>query len=326
MKAALILNIVILIAVFALVFSLWCCCVFAWLGVYLGRLKKIQQRLGLAKIEATDESKMLRLWRDSQESSREGRITELSMLKKKLRRLANDAGWHVPINTILLGLGGVSLLTAVIGYVFTGSTLVAIACVLVIVSGFSAYTGRRINKRAALFETQLVEALGIAARSLRAGHPLSGSFQLVSEEIGPPLGDIFYRICQEQALGLDIKDSIRMVAADTSNAELRLFATAVAIQLQSGGNLADLMDSLQGVIRTRIKLTRRVRILTAQTNLSARILIALPILLFFLLNIISPKYMAPLYTTTTGGYVLALTIVSVLAGWLIMKRLSVIRF
>ena len=326
MKAAAILNIIILIAVFVLVFSLWCCCVFVWFGVYLGRLKKIQQRLGLAKSEATDESKMLRLWRDTQESSGEGRFGEFTILKKRLRRLSNDAGWHVHINTILLGLGGVSLLAAIIGFILTGSKLVSVACVLIVVTGFSAFMQRRINKRAALFESQLVEALGIAARSLRAGHPLSGSFQLVSEEIGPPLGDVFYRICQEQALGLDVKDSIRAIAAETSNSELRLFATAVAIQLQSGGNLADLMDSLQNVIRTRIKLTRRVRVLTAQTNLSARILIMMPIFLFFLLNIISPRYMAPLYNTKEGPYVLALTIISVLVGWVIMKRLSVLRF
>jgi tight adherence protein B len=326
MKTAFILNIIILVAVFALVFSLWCFCVFVWLGQYISRLKKIQQRLGLIRREAADESKMLRLWRDTQESARAGRATAFTAIQNKLKRIANDAGWHASVHTVLLGLSGVSLLTAIVLFVLTGNLLVAFAGILVVVFGFNAYTGRRINKRAALFESQLVDALGIAARSLRAGHPLSGSFQLISEEIGPPLGDVFYRICQEQALGVDVRKSIRDVAAETSNSELRLFATAVAIQLQSGGNLADLMDSLGNVIRARIRLTRRVRVLTAQTNLSASILIALPVFLFFLLNILSPKYMSTFYNTTIGPYILAGTMVSVLLGWWIMKRLSVLRF
>jgi len=326
MKAALILNIIILVTVFALVFSLWCFCVFVWLGQYLSRLKSIQQRLGLIKSETADESKMLRLWRDTQASAQAGQVELVSTFQKKLKRIANDAGWHVSINTVLLGLGGACFLTGIIAFVLTNSILVAFAGALVVISGFSAYTRRRIDKRADLFESQLIDALGIAARSLRAGHPLAGSFQLIAEEIGPPLGDVFYRICKEQELGVDMKNSIRSAAEETSNSELKFFASAVAIQLQSGGNLADLMDSLSAVIRARVRLARRVRVLTAQTNFSARILIAMPIILFLLLNIISPKYMAPMYTTTTGRYILTATIISVLLGWWIMKKLSVLRF
>jgi tight adherence protein B len=86
------------------------------------------------------------------------------------------------------------------------------------------------------------------------------------------------------------------------------------------------MDSLSAVIRARVRLARRVRVLTAQTNFSARILMAMPVILFILLNILNPNYMAPMYQTTTGKYILAVTIVSVLLGWWLMKRLSVLRF
>jgi tight adherence protein B len=305
---------------------LWCFCVFVWLEQYLSRLKNIKQRLGLIKSETADESKMIRLWRDTQESVQAGQVGAVSTLQKKLKRIANDAGWRVSINTVLLGLSGACLLTGISAFVLTNSILVAFAGVLVGISGFSAYTRRRIDKRADLFESQLIDALGIAARSLRAGHPLASSFQLIAEEVGPPLGDVFYRICKEHEMGVDMKNSIRSAAEETSNSELKFFASAVAIQLQSGGNLADLMDSLSAVIRARVRLAKRVRVLTAQTNFSARILIAMPIILFLLLNIISPKYMAPMYTTTTGRYILTATIISVLLGWWIMKKLSVLRF
>ncbi len=319
-------NIIILVTVFALVFSLWCFCVFVWLGQYLSRLKNIQQRLGLITSETADESKMLRLWRDAQESERAGKVEVVATLQKKLKRIANDAGWHVSINTVLLGLSGACLLTGIFIFVLTNSILAAFFGALAVIFGFSVYTQRRIDKRADLFESQLVDALGIAARSLRAGHPLVGSFQLIAEEIGPPLGDVFYRICKEQELGVDMRNSIRSAAEETSNSELKFFASAVSIQLQSGGNLADLMDSLSAVIRARVRLARRVRVLTAQTNFSARILIAMPIILFLLLSIVNPKYMAPMYATTTGQHILIGTIISVLLGWWIMKKLSVLRF
>ncbi len=324
MNAATILNIVILVTVFALVFSLWCFCVFAWFGQYLSRLKNIQQRLGLGV--SADESKMLRLWRDTQESEQTGKVGAISKLQRKLKRIANDAGWQASVEAVLLGVGGGCLLAGILMYLLTGSILVALVSALVVISLFSAYTQRRIDKRADLFERQLIDALGIAARSLRAGHPLAGSFQLIAEEIGPPLGDVFYHICKEQELGVDMKDSIETAGKETSNAELKFFASAVAIQLQSGGNLADLMDSLSAVIRARVKLARRVRVLTAQTNFSARILIAMPIILFLVLNVVSPNYMAPMTNTQTGRYILTATIFSVLMGWWMMKKLSVLKF
>jgi tight adherence protein B len=171
-----------------------------------------------------------------------------------------------------------------------------------------------------------VDSLGIAARALRAGHPLVGAFQLVAQEVGDPLAKIFGEICQEQALGLDLEGSIRRVADASHNADLKLFATAVSIQLSSGGNLAELMDTLANVMRSRIRLHRRVRVLTAQTNTSTRILIILPIALFTILNIIAPEYMELFYTTRPGWYLLTGTVVSVLFGMWLMAKMSVIRY
>jgi tight adherence protein B len=153
-----------------------------------------------------------------------------------------------------------------------------------------------------------------------------GAFQLISEEIEEPLKDIFLRICQEQLLGLDLKDSIQKVAKGSYNQELKFFATAVAIQLQSGGNLADLMDSLASVIRSRIKLNRRVRVMTAATQFSKKVLISLPIMMFFLLDILNPEYMNPLYTTMAGRVMLISGSLSILFGAWIMNRMCILHF
>jgi tight adherence protein B len=325
MEAERIINIIIMAAIFGLIFSVWCICIFLWLGQYLIRLQSVQKRLGIIKKE-TEEAQTLRLWRETKQDRDNIILPGKLTLEERMETLRYSAGWSAPANTILLRVVGVAVLSLVVTYLLGGGILIGLGISIAIVIVFWSYTKMRINRQSALFERQLVDALGISARALRAGLPLLSSFQLISEEISKPVGDIFSRICHEQMLGLDMKDSIRKVARNVYNPELKLFATAVAIQLQSGGNLADLMDSLAAVIRARMRLNRRVRILTAQTQLSKRILIALPIILFLTLNLVSPEYMQTFYTTTSGRYMLAVMVAMVLLGTWIMNRLAVLRF
>jgi tight adherence protein B len=186
------------------------------------------------------------------------------------------------------------------------------------------YTQNLIMKRANLFERQLVDALGVAARALRAGHPLVGAFQLISEEIGEPLGKVFSQIYHQQAFGSDLRESIRGAAKANRNNEFKLFATAVTVQLQSGGNLADLMDSLSSVVRARIRLNKRIRVLTAQTQFSKAILVAMPFIMFILLNLMNREYMEPLYTTREGNLMLLIMFVNILIGsWMMSKMIKI---
>jgi len=319
------INIIAMMAVFGLVFSIWCICIFLWFGKYISRLQSVQTRLGVARKE-TDESHTLRLWRESQQQTVTGFSEQKLNLQERMERLRRAAGWNMPALVVILGVIAAAVLGLMGIYFFTGRATWAFGTSIVILVLFWYYTQYRISKNSALLETQLVDALGIAARALRAGHPLLGAFQMISEEIDEPLKDIFLRICQEQMLGLDLKDSIQKVARGNYNHELKFFATAVSIQLQSGGNLADLMDSLASVIRARIKLNKRVRVMTAQTRFNKRLLIALPILMFFLLDILNPEYMQPLYTTTTGRTMLLITTASILLGAWIMNRMCILRF
>jgi tight adherence protein B len=318
------INVITMIAIFGLVFSIWCICIVLWFGKYIISLRSVQKRLGIATKE-TDESHTLRLWRETQQStatSSEDRLT----LQQRLEMLRRSAGWRMPVLTVFLGVILAALLGLVAVYFATGRITWAFGVSIAVLIGFWNLTQRRISKNASLLEIQLVDALGIAARALRAGHPLLGAFQMISEEIEEPLRDIFLRICQEQMLGLDLKDSILKVARTSYNAELKFFATAIAIQLQSGGNLADLMDSLASVIRDRIKLNKRVRVMTAQTQFNKKILISLPIIMFFLLDFLNPQYMEPLYTTSQGRIMLIVTTVSVLFGAWVMNRMCILRF
>jgi tight adherence protein B len=313
------------ISAFVLVFSVWCICVVIWLGRYLLHAKSMRERLGIVE-KKTSESQTLHLWREAYKDIRAAGPKEKQKLRERLERLRNDAGWQAPVKVIILGLTGTAGLAFVITYALAGRVVFGLCASAGVVAVFWAYTKTRVSKRAELFEKQLVDALGIAARALRAGHPLVGAFRLISEKIPEPLGPVFYQVCQEQALGLDQKDSLRKAANQTQNSELKLFATAVAIQLTSGGNLAELMDSLALVMRARIRLNRRVRVITAQTQFSKNVLIALPFLLFFLLNFVNAEYMRPFYDTRSGRYLLVTAAAIVLFGTWIMNRMAVLRY
>ncbi len=320
-----ILNTILTYAVFGLVLSAWSICVMLWVVQYIRRQQQLRKRLGVGGLEAR-RSQALQLWRAQREGRRRPSQARKETLFERLERLRLDAGWKAPAPVVLLGVTIAAGLAFTATYALGYGAWLAVGVAIAIPAVFWVTTKKRIAAHVALFERQFVDSLGIAARALRAGHPLIGAFQLVAHEVGDPISKIFGEVCQEQALGLDLESSIRRVADTSRNADLKLFATAVRIQLNSGGNLAELMDTLANVMRSRIRLHRRVRVLTAQTNMSKRILIGLPILLFVILNIIAPDYMALFYADWRGRCLLAGTVASVVLGAWLMEKISIIRY
>lgn len=319
------LNTILMTAVFVLVFSTWSISVILWFIQYVRRQRQMRKRLGIADTD-TQQTQALQLWREEYVARSETGQVERRSLRSQLEKLKVDAGWKAPAPIVLLSVLSMAALVVVVAATLGVGMWIGLAGAVVVMTLFWVATERRIASRVALFERQFVDALGIAARALRAGHPLVGAFQLISQEVDDPLGSIFGDICQEQALGLDLKDSIQRVAATNHNVDLKLFATAVSIQMDSGGNLAELMDTLATVMRSRTQLHRRVRVLTAQTQMSKRILMGLPILLFILLNMLAPAYMQTFYQTWTGRYMLAGMVTSILLGAWLMSRISVLRY
>ena len=322
------INIIIMVVVFGLFFSVWGICICLWIVQYLRKVRSARTKLGIDNQQKgkRDESGVLRLWYDSHQDDAPVESQKKTTFSEKMRRIREQTGWHAPIRTLILRILAIIFLVSIITYLISGSIATALGAPIVVMFIIWCYIQKTITKQTALFERQLADALGISSRALRAGHPLVGTFQLIADEIGEPLGIIFARICQEQSLGVGLKDSIRKVAQTTYNAELKLFATAISIQFQSGGNLADLMDRLASVIRARMRLNQRIRVITAQTQFSKKVLIALPIVLFFLLNVVNAEYMLPLYHTTVDKIMLTIGCSSVLMGSWAMNRLAKVSF
>lgn len=319
------INAILMASVFVLVLSAWGICVTLWLLQYFRRRRELRGRLGI--VDATAQrSRTFQLWQDEQRKVRGQQTRKRLTISQRLERLRLDAGWKSPAHVVILAIVGLAVLALGACLMFGYGLWLSLAATSTVIIVFWIVTKRRIRARVTLFERQLVDSLGIAARALRAGHPLSGCFQLVSEEIDEPIGPIFGEICQEQALGVDLRESLQRVASAGGNPDLKLFATAVGIQLRTGGNLAELMDTLAGVMRSRMQLHRRVRVLTAQAHMSKQILIGLPIFMFVLMNIIAPDYMTVLYTTWLGRTMLMVTAINVLVGSWIMGKLSVLHY
>ena len=171
-----------------------------------------------------------------------------------------------------------------------------------------------------------MNALELIARSLRAGHPLVGAFRFVADELDPPVSLLFADICQQQALGLSLEDALRKVAETSTSEDLKIITTSIAIQLRSGGNLADMLDRLAYVIRERLRLSRRVRVITSQTQFSKRILLVLPFFVLLSLLFIKPDYLHPFRESVAGVIMAVGACVSMLLGWLMMNRMAMLRY
>lgn len=311
---------VLAVVAFVLVLSVWATGMLLWLQRRKRRDKKVESRLELDHL-ASSGKRTITLWHKG-EAITSTVVTESRSrsLIQKLDQECRLAGWDVPVWSLIPCVVGAAIIVAIIVAVVTGNNLLGLASALGVVVVFRIFMNSRIDKREARFETQLVDAMELAARSLRAGHPLFGAFQLISEEMTPPVSTMFGDLCQRNEMGESLSSSLQEISEASNSADMKMFATSIAIQMKTGGNLADLMGRLASVIRERMRLNRRVRILVTQTQMSKRVLIALPVFTFFILNFINPVYMSTLYTTFPGRILLGVGATGLAIGaWLINK-------
>lgn len=150
------------------------------------------------------------------------------------------------------------------------------------------------------FASELPDALELVARALRAGHSLGAGMHVVAEEMPAPICDEFNRVYEEQNLGIALEDAMRAMCRRVPNLDLRFFVTAVAIQRQTGGDLAEILDKIGYVIRERYKIMGQVKALTAEGRLSGVVLIALPFGLLLMMLHLKPDYVAMLWNDPLG--------------------------
>ncbi len=171
------------------------------------------------------------------------------------------------------------------------------------------------------FAKQLPEALELVSRALRAGHSLASGFNLIADEMRDPIAKEFNRVFEEQNLGIPLETALDNLTDRIPNLDLRFFATAVILQRQTGGDLAEILDKIGYLIRERFKIWGQVQALTGEGRLSGIVLLALPPVLFLAVYRMNPDYVAPLFTDPMGRQMLAAAIILQLIGAVVIKKI-----
>jgi tight adherence protein B len=177
------------------------------------------------------------------------------------------------------------------------------------------------NGRLKQIEEQLPLALDIINRAIRAGHPVISSVQLASDELSDPLGSEFGIIVDETTYGMDFREALSNFANRTGSPDGHYFAVSVAIQSDTGGNLAEILQGLASVIRGRTTLGKRVRSLASEGRASAVLLSILPVAMVFVQMLINPTVYSSKFSDPIFWPVVALTAMVYLAGWMMVHRI-----
>jgi tight adherence protein B len=229
------------------------------------------------------------------------------------------------VKTTVSGLLVMSAGLAVVGF-FIGAMMSVVLLVRVVVAlVFAAIPAvmikvkrqRRLNK----FEEQFPEGLDLMSRALKAGHAFSTGLKMVADEMEDPVGPEFRKTFDEQNFGLPLKDSLANLIERIPSLDVRFFATAVLIQRDTGGNLAEILENLASVVRERFKILRQVRVYTAHGRFTGWVLLALPGALAVALAFINPDHMNLLFRERIGQTLLGIAAVMQFIGYMWIRQI-----
>jgi len=248
-----------------------------------------------------------------------------------LETLANrfgDVGLLFEQADVELNLSRMAIICAVLaGLGVAGGLVLRLhVALLPVVGGFLAvipivWLLWRRRRRLRAFGVQLPEALDMLARALRSGQSLAAGMNMVAGEIGLPLGKEFGRVFEEQNLGVSLEDSLRSLTDRVPNLDLKFFATAVILQRQTGGDLAEILDKISRLIRERFEIWGQIQALTGEGRLSGVVLLALPVLLFVVMYRLNHDYLVVLFTDPMGKKMLVGAVILQILGALVIRKI-----
>lgn len=229
-------------------------------------------------------------------------------------------------NILVLGiLSAVGM--AVIGYILAGSLppnqALLFAAVGLVIGGFVpySYASYRRNKRFQKFEELFPEAIDTLARAVRAGHAFTTALELIANELSEPVASEFRKLFEEQKFGLPVRDALMNLAERMPLVDVKFFVTAVMLQRETGGNLAEILDNLSYVIRERFKIMRQVRVYTAQGRLTMLLLMGLPPVIVVTMLATSPAFIHPLFADPIGHVLVVAGIVLQTLGYFVIRKI-----
>jgi tight adherence protein B len=243
----------------------------------------------------------------------------------KLRRMLYQAGVSWTPGGFLLISVVICTVSAYLAYLRTGAFPFSLLVGLIAGCGPLAYVTRMRARRLLKFEAGLPAALDLMVSGLRGGHSLVSVMGLVARESPAPIGPEF-RICfDEQNYGVEMRTALENLAVRIPVQDVRIVMTAILIQKETGGNLAEVLDKCAHVIRERFRIKKEIRVKSAQGRLTGWVLSAMPVFLAFMLYLIRPDVISLLWTRPLGIKMLYTGAVMITIGSLIIRKIVRIR-
>ena len=179
-------------------------------------------------------------------------------------------------------------------------------------------------QRSKALSSQIPDALDMLCSALRSGFAISRGMQLVQSQMHPPISVEFGRVLDETQYGISLPEALDGIVLRTRNYDIELLVAAVQTQLELGGNLAEVLTNISGMVRERVKLSGEISAATAEGRLSGGILLVMPFAMALAISIINPGYLSPLLHTPLGLLLLGVGVGLVLLGGIVLKKLITI--
>jgi len=184
-----------------------------------------------------------------------------------------------------------------------------------------AYASHMRAKRFQKFEEKFPEAIDTLSRAVRAGHAFTAALEMIANEISEPVAGEFRQLYEEQKFGLPVREALINLTERIPLVDVKFFVTAVMLQRETGGNLAEILDNLSYVIRERFKILRQVRVHTAQGRMTMLLLMALPPTIVVLMLTINPGFIQPLFTDPIGHALIVIGITLQTVGYFVIRKI-----
>jgi len=291
--------------------------------------RMLRDRLASVQKAEQQTSEDLALLRDEMMS----KIPALDTLLRRSERMANfqifleQADLKVRAGNILLLCVVSAVVVGLVGYLIAGSLppnqALLFVMVGVVLGGTLpySYASYRRTKRFQRFEELFPNAIDTLARAVRAGHAFTTALELIANEIAEPIASEFRKLFEEQKFGLPVRDALMNLAGRVPLVDVKFFVTAVMLQRETGGNLAEILDNLSYVIRERFKIMRQVRVYTAQGRLTMMLLMGLPPIIVVVMLTTNPAFIRPLFADPIGHTLVVGGIVLQTIGYFVIRRI-----
>ena len=316
-------------------FLVFIACMFGVFGAYLlatrgteAKRKRLQQRLADALLyskRSGDEEVQLARQELMSEIPALSRLLMRVQVATSLRKMLDQADLHITVSRLLMLSLMAGLLAALAVSMLTISTLLMVVSGVVAAAVPFLHIMYKRRKRLNAFLEHLPDALELIARALSAGHAFAESLHMVSTEMPEPIATEFRKTYEEQNLGLSLKLALENLSERVPLLDLRFCITAIMIQRETGGNLAEILEKVSHTIRERFRILEDLNTLTTSSRMSAWILCGLPVFVALAVTIMNPDYMSVLWRDPRGHNLLYAAGFMQLMGMLIVRKILKIK-